>query len=148
MKNSYRIFFVFFIVSCSSDLIPEPDRDQRIVSEIIALMDQQEVCWNSGDLECFMQPYWHDDSLMFVGKSGVTYGWQKTLENYKKSYPDKNAMGELQFTNINISVLSSSSCYVIGKWELKRPIGDLSGHYTLLWINKNNSWKIISDHSS
>jgi hypothetical protein len=35
---------------------------------------------------------------MFIGKSGITYGWQKTLDNYKKGYPDKEAMGKLHFT--------------------------------------------------
>jgi hypothetical protein len=37
------------------------------------------LAWNRGDLsKRFMDTYWKSDSLMFIGKSGVTYGWQNT----------------------------------------------------------------------
>ena len=150
MKPTLTFFclFITFFGIAQRDIVPEPDWKERIISSISTLMNEQEKCWNAGDLECFMQPYWHSDSLMFVGKSGITYGWQQTLDNYKKSYPDKKTMGTLQFTNIKVIPLSSSSCYVIGQWQLKRTAGDLSGHYTLLWILKSNEWCIIADHSS
>ena len=57
------------------------------------ILNQQSIAWNEGDIEKFMQPYWHNDSLMFIGKSGITYGWQKTLGRYKKNYPDAAAIG-------------------------------------------------------
>ena len=52
------------------------------------LLDEQTLAWNRGDIESFMNGYWVNDSLMFIGKSGVTYGWINTLNNYKKGYPD------------------------------------------------------------
>lgn len=122
--------------------------DKIIISKISELMTLQESCWNCGDLDCFMKPYLHSDSLMFVGKSGITYGWQETLDNYKKGYPTTEKMGHLNFTNIKIIPLSDSSCYVIGKWHLVRTIGDLEGHYTLLWRKIDGKWVIIADHSS
>jgi len=106
------------------------------------------MAWNKGDLETFMQPYWKNDSLMFIGKSGITYGWQHTLDNYKKGYPDKTAMGELSFTIIKTEKLSSRNFYVVGKWHLKRTIGDVSGHFTLLFKKIGGRWLIVSDHSS
>lgn len=147
------IFFLFITIitftNCSDELIPEPDRDLRITGEIENIMLNQQQCWNNGDLQCFMESYWKSDSLMFIGKSGITYGWQSTLDNYIKGYPDKTAMGQLKFKNIKITPISDSYCYVIGKWHLSRTIGDLEGHYTLMWIkNKEGKWMIISDHSS
>jgi hypothetical protein len=44
--------------------------------------------------------------------------------------------------------LSKEYYHVTGKWFLKRSIGDLSGHFTLLFRKINNKWVIISDHSS
>ncbi len=111
-------------------------------------MQEQEEAWNSGDLDGFMKHYWQSDSLMFIGRSGITRGWQATLDNYKKGYPDAAAMGRLQFNNKVVEVLSDTSAYVIGKWTLYRATDTLSGHYSLLWKNKNGSWVIVADHSS
>jgi uncharacterized protein (TIGR02246 family) len=112
------------------------------------LLTTQTESWNRGDLTGFMQTYWQSDSLMFVGKNGVVRGWQKTLDNYKKGYPDTAAMGKLAFDIIEVKMLSPEYCFVVGKWMLKRSIGDVSGHYNLLLRRIKGSWKIIADHSS
>ena len=85
---------------------------------------------------------------MFIGKNGVTRGWENTLNNYKKSYPDTTAMGKLFFDIVEIKRLSGEYYFVVGKWMLKRSIGDLSGHYTLVIRRLNGQWKIVADHSS
>ena len=66
-------------------------------TSIRQLLDQQTAAWNRGDIDRFMDGYWENDSLMFIGKSGVTYGWTNTLNNYKRGYPDTAAMGKLRF---------------------------------------------------
>lgn len=117
-------------------------------SAIRSLLDKQTAAWNRGDLDGFMEGYWKNDSLMFIGKSGITYGWQKTLDNYRKGYPDRTAMGTLIFTLIELKPLSKKYFSVVGKWHLKRTIGDLSGHYTLLLKKIKGEWVIVADHSS
>ena len=112
------------------------------------LLKRQSSYWNKGDIENFMKGYWENDSLMFVGKSGVTYGYRATLENYKKGYPDRAAMGELSFQFIKTKKLSPEYIFVVGKWHLKRTIGDIQGHFNLLFQKINNEWVIIVDHSS
>ncbi len=118
------------------------------ISEINELMKKQEIAWNKADIEGFMQYYWKSDSLRFIGKSGITYGWQKTLDNYKKNYPGSEAMGVLTFENITIEQLSPESIFVIGKWSLKRKQGDVGGHYSLLWKKLKGKWVIVVDHTS
>ena len=121
---------------------------QNAEKEIRAMLMEQTQSWNKGDLEAFMQPYCKSDSLMFVGKSGVVWGWQPTLDNYKKGYPNRDAMGQLSFDIILVKELSKDYYHVTGKWMLKRTIGDLSGHYTLLLRRMGGQWKIVYDHSS
>jgi ketosteroid isomerase-like protein len=99
-------------------------------------------------VEGFMQTYWKSDSLMFIGKSGVVRGWQQTLDNYKKGYPDTAAMGKLSFDIIQVKPVSEEYAFVVGKWMLKRSIGDVSGHYTLLLRRMDGQWRIVADHSS
>ena len=120
-------------------------KDEQDIRQLLAT---QTHAWNRGDIKGFMQTYWKSDSLMFIGKSGVHFGWQETLNNYKKSYPDTTAMGKLSFDIITVRKLSPEYYYVVGKWMLKRSIGDLSGHYDLLLKKIKGKWYIISDHSS
>lgn len=112
------------------------------------LLTDQDKAWNSGDLDAFMAGYWKNDSLMFIGKNGITYGWQNTLDNYKKGYPDTTAMGKLHFDYIEIKRLSPLYYFVTGKWYLTRTIGNLNGVFTLLVKRINNKWVIVRDHSS
>jgi len=116
--------------------------------QIRSLLQTQVEAWNRCDLEAFMQTYWKSDSLMFIGKNGIKWGWDETLANYKKGYPDTAAMGKLSFNIIQVKRLSVMYYYVVGKWMLTRNIGDLSGHYDLLLRKIKGRWVIISDHSS
>ncbi len=139
MKKVSFLFLLFALVALKS--IGQE-------AEIRALLQKQTEAWNRGDIEGFMEGYWKNDSLMFIGKSGITYGWQQTLDNYKKGYPDKTAMGQLTFTLIEMKSLSKKYFSVVGKWHLKRTIGDIGGHYTLLLRKINGKWVVVSDHSS
>ena len=112
------------------------------------VLQRQTKAWNNGDLETYMQGYWKNDSLMFIGKNGVTYGWANTLKNYKKGYPDKTAMGQLSFNIIKVVRLSSKTYNVVGQWKLIRSAGNLQGHYTLLFKKIKGQWVITQDHSS
>jgi len=140
MKKWLSFFFVLLFNSLAAQ-----SKDE---AAILKVLDEQNAAWNRGDVEAFMKGYWENDSLMFVGKSGVTYGWKNTLNNYKKGYPDTAAMGKLIFTNIKIKRLSKKYYFIVGKWYLKRSIGDVSGHYNLLMEKINGSWVIVADHSS
>lgn len=116
--------------------------------EIQKLLDAQQKSWNEGKIEAYMQGYWNNDSLTFVGKRGVTRGWKNTLANYKKSYPDRTAMGKLQLQIISIKLLGKDLAFVVGKWNLERTVGDVGGHFTLLMRKIKGKWVIVADHSS
>jgi uncharacterized protein (TIGR02246 family) len=120
-------------------------KDETEVRNVLARQNQ---AWNSGDIDAFMIGYWENDSLMFIGKSGVTYGYKNTLNNYKKNYPDTATMGKLTFTLIQLRQLSPEFFHVTGKYYLTRTIGDANGHFTLVFKKINGKWVIISDHSS
>ena len=144
------IFLSILLSACGgSEKIDHMHNQGKVIASINQKMNEQETCWNTGDLECFMQHYWHSDSLLFIGKSGLTYGWQPTLDNYTSSYPDKSAMGKLTFTNEVKEFIDIETVQVIGQWELQRDsLENLGGYYSLLWKIKKGEWVIVSDHSS
>lgn len=119
--------------------------DEAAIRKVMA---GQTEAWNRGDLDDFMKSYWKSDSLMFIGKSGITYGYTNTLENYKKNYNGADKMGQLFFTLLKFEKLSSEYYFVIGKWFLKRKAGDVGGIYSLLFRKINGRWVIVADHSS
>src|SRR4051812_29898163 len=141
-----RFLFIFLIIMSSISGFSQSD--PQIKTTIGNIMQKQEVAWNKGDLEGFMSSYWNSDSLKFISKNGITYGWKSTLDHYKRSYPDKEAMGELTFAILSVEQFSDTVCYVTGKWNLKRTAGELGGYYTLLWKKINGKWVIVIDHTS
>lgn len=115
---------------------------------ILKVLEDQRIAWNQGDLKTYMEGYWHSDSLVFIGKNGPKYGWDNTLANYQKSYPDVNAMGYLDFANLQITLLNNKFAYVSGSWKLTRTKDELKGYFTLLFKKVKGKWVIVSDHSS
>ena len=61
------------------------------------VLDEQIKEWNKGNIEGFMQGYWRSDSLMFIGKSGINWGWQKLLIITGKTIPTR-----LQWVNFRM----------------------------------------------
>jgi uncharacterized protein (TIGR02246 family) len=155
-----RLKYITYILAITSMLFtthvfakkPRPKKGKTTVVnervEIQKLLQAQQKSWNEGKIEAYMQGYWNNDSLTFVGKRGVTRGWKNTLANYKKSYPDKAAMGKLDLQVLNIKLLGKDVAFVLGKWDLKRNAGDVGGHFTLLMRKLKGKWVIVADHSS
>jgi len=144
--RTYRLLLVIWLCLAAPFVLAQSANDRRA---ILATLDRQVGDWNAGRVEAFMNGYWPSDSLTFVGKNGITYGYQATLANYKRRYPDRAAMGTLKFDILKLDFPGTNTAYVIGKWHLTRPeAGDVGGHFTLLWRKIDGKWVIVSDHLS
>ncbi len=141
MKKIFILLLFFISIKTQAQTTDE--------KAILQLLENQTRSWNCGDLRGFMKGYWETDSLMFIGKNGITYGFNQTLANYRKNYPDMDDMGTLEFDIKKMQPISADAYFVIGKWHLKREAkGDLQGHFTLLLRKINGEWLIVADHSS
>lgn len=143
-----KSFLVFLscIIFCVNATAQQSDQsDQLAIREVLL---QQVQAWNHGNLKDYMSGYWKSDSLQFIGKNGITHGWQNTLENYQKSYSSKEAMGILAFTQLSLKKISDEYYFVTGHWHLTRTAGDLQGWFSLLFKKIDNHWRIVADHSS
>lgn len=143
MKLLLTIFFLFLLQIGYAQIPKASDK-----AEILRIMAQQEQSWNSGDIEGFMKGYWKNEALKFIGKSGITYGWDATLARYKKGYPDKAAMGKLTFEILHVEAISKKNMLVVGKWHLQREKDAPQGHFSLNWKKIKKEWVIVADHSS
>ncbi len=139
-----RQLMLFTCLLFSGALLAQ-DPDETAIRRL--LMNQQEA-WNRADIGAFMKGYWQSDSLMFIGSSGVTYGYQNTWQRYQKNYDSKEKMGTLKFDLLHVKRLAKDVFMVVGKWQLTRTVGDIGGIYTLIFRKIKGSWVIISDHTS
>lgn len=120
----------------------------KAMQAIVSALKSQETSWNNGDINGYMQYYWKSDSLKFITSKGITCGWQATLDGYKKSYPDKKAMGTLTFSDLHFLKIKNNLALVTGKWQLVKESVNVGGWYSLLWKKIKGNWLIIIDHTS
>lgn len=128
--------------------LPAAPSPHEVKRNIISVIQSQQKAWNEGSLEAFMSHYWNSDTLRFVSKNGVTYGWQKVYENYKNNYPDPASMGQLEFEIINVELINDNHAMVTGKWLLKVDKKFKGGYFTLLFRKIKDRWMIVADHTS
>ena len=156
MKSIYALLLLVLItftscISVKADIYEDSSRKYIDHNEAEAgirlVMEQQEKAWNDHDLEGFMQGYWKNDSLKFFGGRGLTYGWDNTLANYKKSYATKAESGTLNFVVKDISKIENGNYWVMGEYHLTRTAGKAQGVFMIIFKKINGEWKIVADMS-
>lgn len=127
---------------------PSPGEATTDQAQVRAVLDAQVKAWNRGSVTTFMQGYWNSPETEFVGSSGILRGWQRVLDRYRRSYPDRAAMGHLDFSNLEITMLGPDAAMVVGQFHLKRQNDAPSGIFTLIFRKFPEGWRIIHDHTS
>lgn len=118
---------------------------------ITQLLTTQQDNWNKGDIDAFMDAYWHSPDLTFSGIGGIRRGFEAVRERYKKGYPDRSAMGQLEFSELEFHFIGNDGALVLGHWHLTREKsggGDIGGVFSLVWQRFPEGWRIIHDHTS
>jgi beta-aspartyl-peptidase (threonine type) len=134
---------LLILLSCTNPALDIP----KIKGEIQTVLDRQKASWNEKSIEGFMEDYWNSEDFTFQSGNSRLHGWEALYSRYKKNYTGKN-WGELDFTDIEIKVLSNEYVYVLGKYKLALQDSSKEGLFTIILQRRNEGWKIIHDHSS
>jgi ketosteroid isomerase-like protein len=141
----YVLFPVLSLwVACS----PGPDAGTFTPADeaaIRAVMAAQEAAWDRADVDGFMQGY--ADTVCFLSPRGRTCGRAEVTANYKRSYPDASAMGDLTFGVGEVVPAGADHAWMTGTWRLARRSDTLSGAFSLLWVKQAEGWRIARDHT-
>ena len=135
-------FIVLMIVSPAGS-----SESPYIRGELLRILELQKESWNRQDLEGFMAYYWNSDEFTFQSGANRLRGWKALLERYKKSYSGEN-WGELDFTDLEVNILSDDFAYVLGRWKLELKDSLREGVFTIIFRRFPEGWRIIHDHSS
>ena len=141
------VAFLFFLTSPASFSADGPGRETDRAA-ITSVLTAQQDAWNQGDVDKFLVGYWHSPELTFSGSSGISRGWDGVMARYKKNYPDRAAMGHLDFSGLEFHFLGKDAALVLGRWHLKRDKGDAGGVFSLVWQRFPEGWRIVHDHTS
>ena len=153
MSKMRNLLIIGFLLAGAALLLPAPSpaapndhaSDRAAITK--ALTDQQ-TAWNQADIDTFLKTYWHSPDVTFSGTSGIARGWDAILARYKKNYADSEAMGQLQFSQLEFRFLGPDAALVLGHWHLTRKSGDVGGVFSLVWQRFPEGWRIVHDHTS
>jgi ketosteroid isomerase-like protein len=131
----------------SANSIGATSNESRTLA-ITAVLKEQQASWNRGDVDAFMTGYWDSADVTSAGSSGITRGWQPLLDRYRNTYPDRKAMGHLDFSQLEVHSMGPDAAFVLGRWHLQRDADELGGVFTLIFQRFPEGWKIVHDHTS
>jgi len=148
--NPALIVTAVFLAAPNVPAIARPEAGEQIRAVIHA----QQEAWNRGDIDGFLNGYARGNrqsgsgSTTFVSEDAVTRGWQTVRDRYKKKYSDREKMGTLTFSDLEITPLAQDAAVVLGRWKLKRAKDEPHGRFTLIFRRTSDGWRIVHDHTS
>jgi hypothetical protein len=149
MKPKLSLLFAISLLAASCSQSPKAVIDPKAEEEAIrGVLTAEQISWNNGDIDGFMEGFWKSDSLQFLSARGINHGWQETRDGYKKRYPDLASMGTLSYDILQMTPLSKDVYVVMGRYNLTRTIGNLEGVFTVIFKKINGKWVAIYDHSA
>lgn len=143
-----KFLFFFAVLFFIAATVSAQSKNAKIADEIKKVMNAQASAWNAGDIEGFMRGYWKSEEMKFVSGDTVSRGWQAALDRYKKNYDSRAKMGTLEFSGLEINVLSKDAAVVLGNWSLARETDNPKGKFTLIFRKFKDGWKVVHDHTS
>ncbi len=145
MKKPVTLLFILLLIGVAD---VSAQKKSRQLEKIKSILYQQQIDWNNGDIDAFMEAYWKSEDLQFGCANGITRGWDQTIARYKKSYPDQATMGQLTFAIKDLTLHSRKVASLTGSWDLQRENDQPGGHFLLIWRKIKGDWKIVADHTS
>src|SRR4051795_9845655 len=77
-------------------------------------MRDAEAAWNRGDLETFASYYDDSPQTTFIGREVTHGGTKANLDRYRRSYPTREAMGTLTFSELETRPIADGVVLMTG----------------------------------
>ncbi len=135
---------------------PGPDQGNqlhtasRIELDVVKVLVAQEHAWNAGDIEDFVKSFKDSPDTIFIGKQ-VSKGFQQILDDYRHNFTTRSSMGNLVYSELEVTALSDSFAVCTGRYHLDRGRkdgGPADGLFSLVLEKTDQGWKIVLDHTT
>ncbi len=147
MKKSVFLLVIASLVTLMTYCCEFAPDIQKVENELTDILGQQKISWNEENIEGFMEYYWNSEKFTFQSGNKRLHGWEALLSRYKESYSGEK-WEKLDFTDIEIKVLSNDMAYVLGRWQLLSNDSSEEGLFTIIFLRMPEGWRIVHDHTS
>jgi uncharacterized protein (TIGR02246 family) len=134
-------------VSQNPDPLFTASRQQLDVVKIILA---QEAAWNKGDLDAYLSRYKDAPDTQAV-LANLVRGIDNIRAAYKQNFPNKDSMGAIEDSDIEVKTLGDDYALATGKYHLNRPKksgGPVEGTFMELFEKTKSGWQIIFSQST
>lgn len=113
--------------------------------EVTKTLLAQQAAWNRGDLAAYVNFYKGTPDTVAVLASPV-HGLQSIYNAYLVNFPNAQAMGSLEESEVSVRELGENFALATGKYVLtrnKKAGGDAEGTFTDILEKTDRGWRII-----
>ena len=117
-------------------------REQLDVTKVVLA---QENAWNKGDLDAYLSAFKDADDTEAI-LNGPVRGLASIRAAYHTSFPNKDAMGLLEQSSVEVKELGPDFALALGHYRLQRSRkngGDAEGNFTEIFQKTEQGWKLI-----
>ena len=134
-------------IAQSANQLYTASREQLDVTKIVLA---QEAAWNKGELDTYLA-YFKDAKDTEAVLNGAVRGLSNIQSAYHTSFPNRDAMGQLEQSEVEVRELGPEFALATGKYRLtrnKRNGGDAGGSFTEIFEKTSLGWKLIYSQTS
>jgi ketosteroid isomerase-like protein len=149
-KHGLAISIMVLACLCRGGPAQTSDDSEASVREVRAVLDQQVVDWNKGNLDGFLTGYWNSPKVVFMSGGNRFDGFTAMRDRYHRRYKaEGKSMGQLAFSELDIERLGPEAVMARGRFCLTMPDGTKpTGLFTVIVRKFPDGWKIVHDHTS
>ncbi len=117
-------------------------REQLDVTKVLLA---QENAWNKGDLDAYLAAFKDADETEAI-LNGPVRGLGNIRTAYHTSFPNREAMGLLEQSSVEVHELGPDFALALGHYKLQRTRkngGDAEGNFTEIFEKTEQGWKLI-----
>lgn len=122
-------------------------REQLDVTKVVLA---QENAWNKGDLDLYVS-HFKDAKDTEAVLNGPVRGLDNIRSAYHASFPNREAMGTLEQSEVEVRELGPGFALATGRYRLtrtKRNGGDAQGTFTEILEKTDAGWRLIFSQTS
>lgn len=141
---------LFAVPVCHSQDLQALTTASREQLDVVKVLLAQQDAWNRGDIEAFARSFKDAPDTLVVTRQ-ISHGFAGLIEEYRRDYPTKAAMGTLTFSELEARPLDAQFAIVVGKYHLdraKKEGGNAEGLFSMVLEKTDKGWKIVLDHTT
>jgi uncharacterized protein (TIGR02246 family) len=145
-------FASLLLLTLAPSLVPAPaqQRDQLYTAskqqlDVTKVILAQQAAWNTGDLDRYVS-FYKDAPDTEAILAAPTMGLAAIRNAYHINFPNRDAMGAIENSEVNVRALGDNFALATGKYHLQRTKkggGDAFGTFTQVFEKTSAGWQII-----